>query len=249
MKLSIITATFNSEKHLKDCLNSILNQSYKNYEIIIVDGDSHDKTLEIAESFQRESSNIQIISEKDNGIYDALNKGINLASGDIICFLHSDDKFYPKTTLFEVVNEFKKQKIDGVYGNLNYISNEVKPRIIRNWQSQPFNIKLLNKGWMPPHPTLFLKKEVYEKHGVFDLNFKISADYDFMLRVLKDETLTFVYIQKVITYMRVGGISNKSLKNIIIKMREDYRAIHDNKIGGLATLILKNTSKIIQFFR
>ncbi len=204
MKFSIITATYNSELNILGCLKSILEQSYKDYEIIIVDGASSDKTLKIVQDLCVEFSNIHILSEIDFGIYDALNKGINLASGDVIGFLHSDDKFCSSSILYEVVNEFKKNKIDGVYGNLNYISKTNPSRIIRNWQSQHFDINFLKKGWMPPHPTFFLKKEVYDKHGLFDLKFTISADYDFMLRVLKDETLKFVHLQKVITNMRVG---------------------------------------------
>lgn len=248
MKVSIITATFNSEKTLSRSLNSILKQTFKGFEIIIVDGDSKDNTIGIAKNFQKEFSNINIFSEKDCGIYDALNKGINLATGDIIGFLHSDDEFYSTTTLLEIVNEFNKNEIDGVYGNLNYVSNNLIPKIIRNWESQSFNVKFLKKGWMPAHPTLFLRREIYEKHGLFDLKFTISADYDFMLRVLKDETLKFCYLPRVITNMRIGGVSNKNLKNIVIKMIEDYRAIRKNKIGGIFTLILKNTSKIKQFF-
>lgn len=248
MKVSIITATYNSEKNIHNSINSILNQSYKDYEVIIVDGASKDKTLEIVESFSEKFSNINILSEKDFGIYDALNKGINLATGNIIGFLHSDDEFYSTTTLLEIVNEFNKNEIDGVYGNLNYVSNNLIPKIIRNWESQSFNVKFLKKGWMPAHPTLFLRREIYEKHGLFDLKFTISADYDFMLRVLRDETLKFCYLPRVITNMRIGGASNKNLKNIVIKMIEDYRAIRKNKIGGIFTLILKNTSKIKQFF-
>jgi glycosyltransferase involved in cell wall biosynthesis len=247
VKISIIIATYNSELNILCSLKSILEQSYNDYEIIIVDGASTDKTLKIVQDLCVEFSDIRILSEKDFGIYDALNKGINLATGDVIGFLHSDDKFGSSKILSEVVNEFDKSKIDGVYGNLNYISKTTPSRIIRNWQSQHFDIKFLKKGWMPAHPTFFLKKEVYDKHGLFDLKFTISADYDFMLRVLKDETLKFLYLQKVITNMRVGGTSNKSLRNIAIKMVEDYRAIRKNKIGGIFTLILKNISKIKQF--
>lgn len=248
MKLSIITATYNSEKNIYSSLNSIFNQSYRDFEIIIVDGLSKDKTLEIVESFSNEFSKIHILSERDYGIYDALNKGIKLATGDIIGFLHSDDEFYSNTTLFEIINEFKTHEIDGVYGNLNYVSDEVTPKIIRNWQSQPFNVNFLKKGWMPAHPTLFLKKEVYQKHGFFDLNFTISADYDFILRIFSDKTLKFGYLPRAITNMRIGGVSNKNLKNISIKTIEDYKAIKKNKSGNIITLFLKNISKIKQFF-
>lgn len=246
VQISIITATFNSQKNIINCIESVNSQEGIECERIYIDGGSKDNTLKIIQ--KNETLEYILISEKDKGIYDALNKGINLATGDIIGFLHSDDTFYSSTTLLEIINEFSKDEIDGVFGDLNYVSNNVIPKIIRNWQSQPFKFKFLKKGWMPAHPTFFLKKGVYEKHGLFDLSYKISADYDFMLRVLKDKTLKFSYLPRVITNMQVGGESNKNLKNIAIKMIEDYRAIRKNKIGGILTLILKNTSKIKQFF-
>ena len=142
----------------------------------------------------------------------------------------------------------KSESLDGVYGDLQYVNKINFKKIIRNWKSCDFKPSLLKQGWMPPHPTLFLKKEVYEKHGLFDLSFKISADYDFMLRIFKDSELKFGYLPKVITKMRVGGASNRSLKNVIRKSKEDYRAIRSNNVGNFLTLIKKNTSKLKQFF-
>ena len=248
MKISIITATFNSENSLKATLNSLFNQDYNNIESIIIDGNSTDSTLGIVERFHNKSKNIKLISEPDDGIYDALNKGLAIATGDLIGFVHSDDLLASSEVISELVSEIQNENLDGVYGDLQYVDKENTNKIIRFWKSCEFKPNLLREGWMPPHPTLFLKKEVYEKYGLFDLSFNISADYDFMLRVLNDSELKFGYLPKVITKMRVGGTSNRSLENIIKKTREDYRAIKINKIGNFLTLIRKNTSKLKQFF-
>ena len=248
MKVSIITATYNSAKSITSSLNSIFNQDYKDIECIIIDGDSKDETISIIKTYQRKNLNITLVSEADNGIYDALNKGIKLATGDLIGFVHSDDKLASPHIISELVIAIKKTQAFGIYGDLQYVSKLDTSKLIRNWKSCVFSKSLLKKGWMPPHPTLFLKKEVYQKHGNFNQNYKISADYDFMLRVLKDNTLRFVYLPKVIIKMRVGGASNKNLKNIIQKTKEDYKAITSNKIGNWVTLFLKNYTKFKQFF-
>jgi len=248
LKVSIITATYNSAKYIASSLNSIFNQDYKDIECIIIDGDSKDQTKSIIKTYQRKNLNITLVSEADNGIYDALNKGIKLATGDLIGFVHSDDNLASPHIISELVLAIKEKQAFGVYGDLQYVSQLDTSKLIRDWKSCVFSKSLLKKGWMPPHPTLFLKKEVYQKHGNFNQNYKISADYDFMLRVLKDKTLRFVYLPKVIIKMRVGGASNKDLKNIIQKTKEDYKAITSNKIGNLVTLFLKNYSKFKQFF-
>ena len=188
-----------------------------------------------------------IISEKDSGLYDAINKGILNATGDVIGLLHSDDILYSSEIISDLIAKIYDENLDGVYGDLQYVDKKNTNKIIRLWKSCEFNPNLLGKGWMPAHPTLILKKEVYSKHGVFNKSFKIAADYDFMLRILKDKTLNFGYLPRVIIKMRVGGASNRSIKNIIKKSKEDYRAIRSNNIGGVITLILKNTSKIKQF--
>lgn len=245
--ISLIIATYNSEKYIEFCIKSIIAQTYEPIEFIIIDGNSTDNTIPIIKNLLN-IDHLILISEKDKGIYDALNKGLNFTSGDIIGFVHSDDFLASKDIINNIVSMIKSESLDGVYGDLQYVNKINSKKIIRNWKSSNFKSDLLKKGWMPPHPTLFLKKEVYEKHGLFDLSYKISADYDFMLRVFKDSELKFGYLPKVVTKMRVGGASNRSLKNIVIKMIEDYRAIRKNKIGGIFTLILKNTSKIKQFF-
>ena len=249
MKISIITATYNSEATLKSCMISVLHQSYQNIEYVIIDGNSTDETLELVKQHQLQFPQIEfkILSEPDKGIYDALNKGVQLATGEVIGFVHSDDILADNQIVSTLANLFEKENLDGVYGDLQYVDKNNIGKIIRYWKSTNFNSSLLKKGWMPAHPTLFLKRGVYKKHGDFDLSFKIAADYDFMLRVLKDQSLKFSYIPEVITKMRVGGASNRSLKNIIQKTKEDYRAIRSNNIGDWFSILIKNTSKIKQF--
>ena len=228
---------------------SVLNQSFQNIEYVIIDGNSTDQTLELVKQHQIQFPQIEfkILSEPDSGIYDALNKGVQLATGEVIGFVHSDDILAYNQIISKIANQFDKENVDGVYGNLQYVDKNNIGKIIRYWKSTNFNASLLKKGWMPAHPTLFLKKEVYEKHGEFNLSFKISADYDFMLRILKDDSLKFTYLPNVITKMRVGGASNRSIKNIIQKTKEDYLAVRLNNIGGWYLIFLKNISKVRQF--
>ncbi|WP_029035315.1 glycosyltransferase family 2 protein [Salinimicrobium terrae] len=248
MKISIITATYNSEASIGSALQSIAEQNYKNVEVLLIDGKSKDNTIEVSK--KAFSGELKIISEKDRGIYDALNKGIYHATGDIIGFVHSDDLLASADVLPELAKAFEETGADGVYGDLQYVSKENTSQVIRYWKSEDFTASLLTRGWMPAHPSLFLKKEVYEKHGCFDLNYSIAADYDFMLRILQDPDLKFSYLPKVITKMRVGGASNRSIKNIVQKSAEDYRALSKNKIPNPArVLAMKNLSKISQFVK
>jgi len=245
LKISIISVCYNSSKTILDTIKSVNSQSYPNIEHVFIDGLSSDNTLEIIRSNSKKK-NI-IISEKDSGLYDAINKGILNATGDVIGILHSDDILYSSKIVSDLIAKIYNENLDGVYGDLQYVDKKNTNKIIRLWKSCEFNPNLLGKGWMPAHPTLILKKEVYIKHGVFNKSFKIAADYDFMLRILKNSDLKFGYLSKVVTKMRVGGASNRSIKNIIKKSKEDYRAIRSNNIGGIITLLLKNASKINQF--
>jgi glycosyltransferase involved in cell wall biosynthesis len=245
LTVSIITVCYNSSKTILDTINSVNSQSYPEIEHIFVDGLSSDNTVEII-NLNSQTKNV-VISEKDNGLYDAINKGISIATGDVIGFLHSDDLLASSSIILDLMTEMKSKKLDGIYGDLEYVDKYDTNKIIRYWKSCEFRSVILKQGWMPAHPTLFLKKQVYDKHGVFNTSYKIAADYDFMLRILKDNNLNYGYLPKVITKMRVGGASNRSLKNIIQKTREDYRAITSNNIGGWLSILLKNLSKIKQF--
>jgi glycosyltransferase involved in cell wall biosynthesis len=245
MIISIITVCYNSSKTILDTINSVNIQSYPEIEHIFVDGLSSDNTVEII-NLNSQTKNV-VVSEKDNGLYDAINKGISIASGDVIGFLHSDDLLASSTIILDLMTEMKSKKLDGIYGDLEYVDKYDTNKIIRHWKSRKFKFSILKQGWMPAHPTLFLKKQVYDKHGEFNMSYKISADYDFMLRILKDNDLEYGYLPEVITKMRVGGASNRSFKNILQKTREDYRAISSNNIGGWFSIFLKNISKIKQF--
>ncbi|WP_159018155.1 glycosyltransferase family 2 protein [Algibacter sp. L3A6] len=251
MKVSIITATYNSEATIASCMRSVMEQKHASIEYVIIDGNSSDGTLDVVKQLQTEFPNIEvsILSEPDKGIYDALNKGVNRATGDVIGFVHSDDMLAQTTTIEHLVNTFKAEKTDGVYGDLQYVNKIDPTKVIRHWESCAFDKKLLKKGWMPAHPTLFLTREVYNRHVGFNLTYKIAADYDFILRVFKDDALRFAYLPEVITKMRAGGASNRSLKNIIIKSKEDYKAITSNNVGSFSTIIQKNVSKLNQFYK
>ncbi len=245
--ISIITATYNAEATIESTIQSIVNQTYKNIEYIIIDGGSTDNTLKIINKYHTHIHHL--ISEKDRGIYDAINKGISMASGDVIGILHADDVFFDNNTIENIAFAFNQGNCNAVYGDLYYVNTQNTDKVIRNWKSNDFEPKLLKMGWMPPHPTLFIKKEVFEEIGSYSLNYKISADYDFILRLFSKSSHTFKYIPQVITKMRVGGESNKSIKNIVLKSQEDLKALKQNKVGGVSTLIWKNVSKIPQFFK
>jgi glycosyltransferase involved in cell wall biosynthesis len=247
MKVSIITATYNSAGTITSCMDSVLNQSHADIEYIIMDGGSEDDTIKMITEAAKLNPNIIFKSEPDNGIYDALNKGIARATGAIIGFVHSDDFLADTDVISHIVEAFGTEKADGVYGDLHYVAFDNTDKIIRNWVSKPYKKKLLKKGWMPAHPTLFLKKEIYDTYGLFSMSYKIAADYDFILRVFQQKNLKFFYLKKTIIKMRVGGVSNKSFKNIIQKTKEDFKAIKDNNIGGFGTILLKNITKLKQF--
>ncbi len=229
---------------IKDAIESVLTQTYQNIEYIIIDGESTDGTIDVIKSYGNQVS--KFISETDEGIYDGLNKGIELASGDVICFLHSDDLYVDSSVIQKIANVFVNNNIDGTYGDLVYVSKIDTAKVLRYWKSKDFELKFLKQGWMPAHPTFFLRKEVYKKFGTFDLGFKIAADYDFMLRVLGGG-IKVKYLPEVLYKMRIGGESNKSVKNIIRKSKEDLRALKKNNIGHIYTLLYKNISKITQF--
>ena len=246
MKVSIITVSYNSAATINSTIRSILSQTYKNIEYIVIDGASTDGTFEIIQNYSDKVA--KIVSESDNGIYDGLNKGISLATGDVIAFLHSDDVYANETVISDIVNCFDNGT-QGVYGDLVYTDKADVNKVFRYWKSCDFSPSLLSKGWMPPHPTLFLRREVYQKYGAFDISFKIAGDYDFMLRILKDN-IAVKYLPQVIYKMRLGGESNRSIKNILDKSKEDLRAMRKSKINNpFFALFYKNVSKIIQLVR
>jgi glycosyltransferase involved in cell wall biosynthesis len=245
MTVSIITATYNSESTIKDTLTSIESQSYPNIEHLIIDGCSTDKTLQVVQEFNHVC---KVVSEPDKGIYDAMNKGIGLAKGDIIGILNSDD-FYPDNNVIaDVVNHFKETNCEALYADLIYVDADNKSRVIRKWKSGEFNGENFLIGWMPPHPTFFVKKEVYERLGNFDLRLKSAADYELLLRFLYKEKIITSYLPRVLVHMRSGGMSNRSLKNRLKAHLEDYRAWSFNSIKPRwYTVVLKPIRKVFQY--
>ena len=246
MKVSIIVSVFNNKNTIATAINSIISQDYDDIECIVVDAGSIDGTIEIIKGFADRINTF--ISEPDKGIYDGLNKGILLATGDIIAFLHSDDVYENETVISDVVAIFNDD-IQGVYGDLVYTNKADMRKVFRYWKSCDFSVSLLRIGWMPPHPTLFLRRKVYQKYDTFDISFKIAGDYDFMLRILKDN-IAVKYLPQVLYRMRVGGKSNRSIKSILFKSKEDLRAMRKNGIDKpFLTLFYKNISKVIQLIR
>lgn len=246
-KVSIITVCYNSSKTIEDTIKSVLSQSYKNIEYVIIDGLSTDNTLEIINKYKNDIA--VIISEKDKGLYDAINKGISLASGDIIANLNSDDFYIDENVISDVVSKFEGENTDLLYSDLYYVEEENTDKVTRYWKSGEYKQGAFFKGWMPPHPTFFVKKDVYNKYGVFNLTLKSAADYEIMLRFIHKYECSVSYLNRVTVRMRVGGVSNSSLSNRIKANREDREAW---EINGLKpkpfTLILKPLSKISQFF-
>jgi glycosyltransferase involved in cell wall biosynthesis len=246
-KVTIITVCFNSATTIETTLRSVIDQNYNNIEYIIVDGGSTDKTLQIIEKYRSAIS--RLISEKDDGIYFAINKGIALATGDIIGILHADDFYTDNNIITKVVKAFDKNNTDTVYGDLQYVERENTNKVKRNWKSGKYSRGLFFKGWMPPHPAFFVRKKCYEKYGMFNTVLKSAADYEMMLRLLHKYECSTFYIPEVLVKMRVGGKSNVSIINRVKANREDKKAWLLNGLKpGLFTLIRKPLSKLKQFF-
>lgn len=246
MKISIITVSFNSVKTIQDAIESVLNQTYKDIEYIIIDGGSTDGTVELVQSYGDKIS--KFVSERDYGIYDAVNKGIVLASGDIIGILNSDDFYAYNDVLKDVTTAFESDKEVGiVYGDLIYVNAEDTSKIVRTWKSGDYKKGMFEKGWHPPHPVFFVKRELYEKYGLFNLDLKIAADYELMLRFMHRYSVKSAYIPKVFVKMRVGGESNKSIFNIV---KANIECVIAWKINGLGLkpmiFVRKPISKIKQ---
>jgi glycosyltransferase involved in cell wall biosynthesis len=246
MKVSIITISYNSAETIEDTIKSVVSQDYPNIEYIIIDGASKDETLSIVGKYKDKIA--KVVSEKDKGIYDAMNKGVENATGDIIGILNSDDYYYDESVISEVVQLFENEKTDGLYADLVYVDRADSDKVIRYWKSGEYQPGKFLKGWMPPHPTFFVKKEVYEKFGLYSTDLRSAADYEFMLRVIHKHNISLSYMPRILTKMRVGGMSNVSLKNRWKANMEDRRAW---KINGLKpkwyTLTVKPLSKILQF--
>ena len=248
MKVSIITVCYNSEKYISDSINSVINQSYHNIEHIVIDGSSTDNTIGILNSYKTRIA--KIISEPDKGIYDAMNKGIKHASGDIIGILNSDDLYIDNNVLSQVVEHFRRSSCDILFADLYYVNKDNTDLILRKWVTKGFVPGSFKKGWHPPHPTFFVSKKVYDAYGLFDLQYKLAADFELMLRFLEKYHVKNFYFPKALVKMRIGGATNKSLKNIFNQNIECYRAFKNNGLPvSICYPLYRLVPKLAQFFK
>ncbi len=245
MKISIITVVFNAVQYLEKCICSVLEQKNVHIEYIIIDGGSTDGSLAILEKYKSHFS--YFVSEPDKGMYDALNKGVRQSTGDIIGILNADDMLADDQVLFEVKNYFQSHDVDALYGNLNYIDPETE-KVIRKWISRPFDPQNFARGWMPAHPTFYMKRELFFKHGLYSLEYGSAADYEFMLRYLYTNKVKAGFLEKLMVNMRVGGMSNASWKHRKAALLNDFKAIKTHNLPfPLSTLVWKKLSKFSQF--
>lgn len=231
MNITIITVSYNSKDTIEHTFRSILNQDYANYEYIVVDGASDDGTLNIINKYQSEfQGRMRWISEKDKGLYDAMNKGIRLANGDIIGFLNSDDFFNFDNVLKKIVRKFEEDSsLDSVYADINYVKKNNPRKIVRRWTSGPR--RSFKTGWHPAHPAFYVKREVYQKYGLFDTSFELAADFELMLRFLDRFKISTYYINKPFVNMRLGGVTNNSYRNFLKQNIECIRAFQKNNLS------------------
>lgn len=245
MKISVITAVYNRVATIGDALDSVRAQTWPDVQHVVIDGASTDGTLELLQARRNEIA--VLVSEPDNGIYDALNKGIAQATGDVIGLMHSDDLYADEHVLADIAAAFNDTRVDAVYGDLDYVAQDDTSRVIRRWRSGDFSPALLSRGWMPPHPTLYLRRRVIERWGAFDASYRIAADYDAVLRYFGRGGIRPAYVSRVLVKMRLGGESNRSISRVLRKSREDYAALRRNQAGGFIALAYKNLSKVRQF--
>ena len=247
-KISIITTSYNSSKTIRDTIDSVVAQDYENIEYIIIDGNSTDDTIDIVNSYGNKIS--CLISEDDDGLYDAMNKGIRIATGDVVGILNSDDFYYTNHVISDVAEVFIFNDVDSVYGDLLYVDTIDTDSIRRYWKSGIFNIKKIRKGWTIPHPTLFVKKEIYKKFGLYSIRLKNASDYEMILRLLYKNQISISYLPKIMVKMRIGGISNYSIWNRLRGNNEDYISWKMNGFNPPMFIRLrKPLSKLGQFFK
>ena len=246
MKISIITIAFNSEETIEDTIKSVVAQDYKDVEYIIIDGGSTDGTLQIVDKYKDNIA--KVISEPDKGIYDAMNKGVRASTGELVGILNSDDFYASNTVLSEIADAIGDK--DAIYADLVYVDRENTEKVVRYWKAGAYKEDCFFKGWMPPHPTFFIRKRLYDKYGDYNLKLKSAADYELMLRMLHKHKISVTYLPKVITKMRVGGQSNVTLKNRLKANKEDRMAWELNGLEPkFYSLYLKPARKITQFLK
>jgi glycosyltransferase involved in cell wall biosynthesis len=248
MKVSIITVCFNSEKYIRTAIESVISQTYQEIEYIIIDGGSIDGTIDIIKSYGGKIS--KFISEPDSGIYDAMNKGIKMATGDIVGVVNSDDLLAQNTSIEMVVDAFKNNSVDSVYSDIFYVKRDDTNSIVRYWQTGLFRPDLLKKGWHPAHVAFYVKRNIFDKYGLLDPDFHIAADFEIIIRFLGRYKISSYYLHHVLAKMRLGGVSSRNLKNIYMGNKECMRAFHKNNIEVSDLYpVYRLMSKIFQYVK
>jgi glycosyltransferase involved in cell wall biosynthesis len=247
MRVSIITVTYNSEKTVSDTLSSVLSQTYPDIEYIIIDGKSSDSTIDIIRCFvPKFNGRITYISEEDSGVYDAMNKGISLASGDIVGILNSDDYFTDIYVVERIVREFECSNIDAVYGDVHFVKDNNLSKCVRYYSSSMFHPRFLRFGFMPAHPSFYVRRDIYLKYGSYSLSYKIAADYDLMVRLFYKARIKYKYIKKDFVTMRVGGLSTRNVRSRLLITKEDVLACRRN--GMYTNIFFISCKYIVKIF-
>jgi glycosyltransferase involved in cell wall biosynthesis len=248
MKVSIITVCYNSKDFIQHAIDSVLNQTYSNIEYIIIDGNSSDGTVDIINSYGEKIS--KFVSEKDNGIYDAMNKGLSYVTGDVVGILNSDDFYISNTIISEIVTQFHTNGCDALFADLIFVDRNNTDKQVRYWKSKPYITGSFNHGWHPSHPTFFVKNEFYKKFGLFNCTLKLAADFELMLRfIVKHHAKTFYYAKPIVK-MRMGGASTKGVSNLV---KQNIECVKSFKINGLNVSIfypiIRLAPKILQVIK
>ncbi|MDP2894012.1 MAG: glycosyltransferase family 2 protein [Sulfurimonas sp.] len=247
MKISIITVVWNNKKTIKDAIESVLGQTYKDIEYIIIDGASSDGTVDVVKCYGDKIS--KFVSEPDRGLYDAMNKGVALATGDVVGILNSDDFYIDNGVIERVMKEFEKSQVDSVFADLVYVKSDNLNKVVRYYDSSHFTPQRFAYGWMPAHPTFFVRRWVYEKYGLFRTDLKIAADFDILARFLYTYKISYSYMKEVLVKMRLGGVST-SLSSIWINNIEQLRICRQNSIDtNIFKIISKYPSKLMGFVK
>jgi len=248
MKVSIITVTFNSARYLQNAIQSVYHQDYPNIEYIVVDGGSTDETLSIIQ--QNSSCVTKWISEKDNGMYDALNKGMKMATGDVIGILNSDDMLAGRDVISKIVSCFQHQQVDSLFGDLIYVDAEQTNKVHRFWRGTSYHRSLFRTGWMPAHPTFYVRKDVVDQLGGYETNYFSASDFELMTRYLYKHRISSYYLPELIVKMRKGGMSNGSFQKRIRANRRDYLALKENRVPfAFAVSLIKPLRKLPQYVK
>jgi glycosyltransferase involved in cell wall biosynthesis len=247
MKISIITATYNSATTLRDTLETVKAQDHPDIEHILVDGGSGDGTVSMIKSYSHVA---KFVSEKDKGLYDAINKGIRMSTGDIVGILNSDDFFPHSSVISDIVGAFQQQDVDAVYGDIAFVRPENLRKVVRHYSSKKFHPRKFAYGYMPAHPSFYVKKKFYDQYGLYKLDYKIAADYELLMRFLHSNHLKTAYLPEVIVYMRTGGVSNKNFLSRYVLNKEIIKACKENGVNtNMFVISLKYFSKVFEYIK